>query len=100
MFNPESDPLGAGLQQIQGKISIGSGEWFGRGLFTAPRVQRSVVPVQESDFIFSVASEQLGFLGAMAILILIVFIAASHHECSQKNPAMIWALICVLDFLL
>lgn len=53
MFNPESDPLGAGLQQIQGKISIGSGEWFGRGLFTAPRVQRSVVPVQESDFIFS-----------------------------------------------
>ncbi len=74
MFNPESDPLGAGLQQIQGKISIGSGELIGRGLFTAPRVQRSVVPVQESDFIFSVASEQLGFLGAMAILILIVLL--------------------------
>ena len=85
MFNPESDPLGAGLQQIQGKISIGSGEWFGRGLFTAPRVQRSVVPVQESDFIFSVASEQLGFLGAMAILILIVLLLLRTMNAARKS---------------
>ena len=103
MFNPESDPLGAGLQQIQGKISIGSGEWFGRGLFTAPRVQRSVVPVQESDFIFSVASEQLGFLGAMAILILIVLLLlrtmnAARKSCDDLGTYMCFGFFAMIAF--
>ena len=103
MFNPESDPLGAGLQQIQGKISIGSGELIGRGLFTAPRVQRSVVPVQESDFIFSVASEQLGFIGAMAILILIVLLLlrtmnAARKSCDDLGTYMCFGFFAMIAF--
>lgn len=74
MFNPESDPLGTGLQQIQGKISIGSGQLTGQGLLTAPRVQNSTVPVQESDFIFAVAGEELGFIGCIAILALLLLL--------------------------
>ena len=74
MFQPEADPLGAGLQQIQSKISIGSGQLTGQGLFSAPRVQISAVPVQESDFIFSVAGEELGFLGCCGILLLLLLL--------------------------
>ncbi len=74
MFNPEADPLGTGLQQIQGKISIGSGGLAGQGLLTAPRVQSGAVPVQESDFIFAVAGEELGFFGCMAILALLLLL--------------------------
>lgn len=74
MFNPEADPLGTGLQQIQGKISIGSGQFTGQGLLTAPRVQNSAVPVQESDFIFAVAGEELGFVGCIAILALLLLL--------------------------
>lgn len=74
MFNPEADPLGTGLQQIQAKISIGSGQLTGQGLLTAPRVQNSTVPVQESDFIFAVAGEELGFIGCIAILALLLLL--------------------------
>lgn len=73
-LNPDSDPTGAGLQQLQGRLSIGSGQMWGRGLFTAPRVQRGNVPVQQSDYIFSVAGEQLGFLGCTLILLLLLLL--------------------------
>ena len=70
-FNPESDPLGMGFQQIQGKLSIGSGGLWGYGLFSGPRVGYNAVPIQESDFIFSVAGEELGFIGCIAIIIIL-----------------------------
>ena len=103
MFNPEADPLGDGLQQIQGKISIGSGQLTGRGLFTAPRVQRSVVPVQESDFIFSVAAEQLGFLGAIAILVLLVLLLlrtmnAAKNSCDDLGTFMCYGFFAMISF--
>lgn len=74
-INPESDPLNMGFQQIQGKLSIASGGYFGKGLFNGPRVANGSVPVQESDFIFSVVGEELGFVGC-ALLILLLFILA------------------------
>jgi rod shape determining protein RodA len=69
-FNPESDPLGIGFQQIQSKLSIGSGGLFGKGIFCGRRVTDGAVPVQESDFIFSVSGEEIGFLGCILILLL------------------------------
>ena len=73
-FNPESDPLGDGFQQIQGKISIGSGQIYGKGLFNGRRVLQGSVPVQESDFIFSVAGEELGFIGCVLVILLILLL--------------------------
>jgi rod shape determining protein RodA len=74
-MNPEADPLNMGYQQIQGKLSIGSGGVAGCGLFRGERVINGVVPVQESDFIFSVAGEELGFIGcALIIFLLFLFI--------------------------
>ena len=74
-LNPEADPLGMGFQQLQGKISIGSGKIFGLGLFKGPRVGSGSVPIQQSDFVFSVIGEELGFIGCFfAILLLLIFI--------------------------
>lgn len=71
-LNPEADPLNMGYQQIQGKLSIGSGGVFGYGLFHGPRVENGVVPVQESDFIFAAVGEELGFIGCIILLGLIL----------------------------
>lgn len=72
-INPEADPLNSGFQQIQGKISIGSGKIFGEGLFNGSRVGNNSVPIQESDFIFSAAGEELGFIGCLLIIVLLIF---------------------------
>ena len=63
-----------GWQQYQGKVSIASGEAFGSGLFNGQRVEHSIVPEQENDFIFTVAGEELGFVGCMALLLILFFI--------------------------
>ncbi len=63
-----------GWQQYQGKVSIASGGITGKGLFNGPRVADDVVPYQENDFIFTVAGEELGFIGCAAILLLFFLI--------------------------
>ncbi len=93
-INPEADPLNMGYQQIQGKLSIGSGGIFGTGLFNGPRVANNVVPIQESDFIFSVAGEELGFLGCLLIIILLLSIVFRVIYISKKAGNEIGSLIC------
>lgn len=57
---------------MQGRISIGSGQLTGKGLFNGPRVETNLVTFQHSDFIFSVAGEELGFIGCTAIIVLLL----------------------------
>jgi len=73
-LNPELDPLDAGWNVIRSKMAVGSGKIFGKGLFKGIQTQNSMVPVKESDFIFSVVGEELGFVGAVIILLLVFFI--------------------------
>lgn len=63
-----------GWQQYQGKVSISSGELVGKGLFSGPRVEHGIVPEQENDFIFTVAGEELGFIGCIVLLLILLFI--------------------------
>lgn len=93
-MNPEADPLNMGYQQIQGKISIGSGGIFGMGLFRGPRVENSVVPIQESDFIFSVAGEELGFIGCIVILVLLILLIIRIGQIAKKSNDINGSLIC------
>lgn len=93
-FNPESDPLGAGYQQIQSQISIGSGKIFGRGLFKGPRVSHSIVPVQESDFIFSVAGEELGFIGCVLLILLIFLLLLKVFFIAKKSCDSLGSIMC------
>lgn len=69
-LHPERDPLGAGFNVIQSRIAVGSGGLFGTGLFGAPPSQLSFLPEAYTDFIFAVIGEELGFVGAMAVLFL------------------------------
>ena len=71
LFNPEKDPLGAAYQIIQSKTAIGSGGLFGKGWGEGTQTHLKFLPVQESDFILSVLSEELGFFCIFFILIMV-----------------------------
>lgn len=73
-INPELDPLGKGWQVLRSKLAIGSGQIYGKGLYRGIQTQNGGVPISESDFIFSVVGEELGFIGAIIILVIIFFI--------------------------
>lgn len=92
--HPETDPLNKGLQQMQGRISIGSGQFWGRGLFKSPRVNKGLVPVQQSDFIFSVAGEQLGFIGCTLIMLLLVLLLFKTLRIARKSTDVLGSSIC------
>ncbi|MCG0275262.1 MAG: rod shape-determining protein RodA [Thermosediminibacteraceae bacterium] len=69
-LNPNLDPLGFGYHVIQSKIAIGSGRILGKGLFQGTQNQLDFIPEQQTDFIFAVLGEELGFIGGMLLLLL------------------------------
>lgn len=73
-LDPTRDPLNHGLNVIRSKMAIGSGQIFGKGLYQGLQTQTGGVPVDESDFIFSVVGEELGLIGSLAVIILLFFI--------------------------
>lgn len=84
-----------GWQQIQGRTSIGSGGLWGRGLFHSPRVNKGLVPVQQSDFIFSVAGEQLGFVGCCAIIFLLLLLLWRTIHIARRSSELLGSTICM-----
>jgi len=71
-LDPLADIRGAGYQLYQSQIAVGSGGWFGKGLTNGTQNQLDFLPVQETDFVFAILGEELGFLGAMAVILLFV----------------------------
>jgi len=69
-LEPSNDIQGAGWQIHQSQIAVGSGGWFGKGLTNGTQNQLNFLPVQESDFVAAIYLEELGFIGAMILLIL------------------------------
>lgn len=67
--NLGSDALGADFNQLNSVTTIGSGQFFGTGLFQGALTERSFVPEQETDFIFTAVGEQLGFIGGSLVVI-------------------------------
>lgn len=72
--DPQADPQGIGYQTRQVRIAIGSGGWTGQGLFEGRQTQGGYIPYQQTDFVFSVAGEEWGFLGAAGLLLLLGFV--------------------------
>lgn len=70
-IHPGTDPLGAGYNITQSIVAVGSGEFWGRGLGLGTQSQLHFLPEVASDFIFAVVAEELGFIGALALLIAI-----------------------------
>jgi len=69
-LNPDKDPLGAGYHIIQSKIAIGSGMIHGKGFLKGTQNALSFLPEEHTDFIFSVLSEEWGFVGSLVLIIL------------------------------
>lgn len=67
-LDPAADKLGSGYNVLNSLTTIGSGQLFGRGLFNGALTERSFVPEQETDFIFTAVGEQLGFIGGALVL--------------------------------
>ena len=84
--DPTLDPLGAGYNTLQAKIAIGSGGWFGQGYLNGPQTQGKYVPAQRTDFIFTVAGEELGFFGATLVILLIGLILYRLSKIALKAP--------------
>ncbi|WP_018867201.1 MULTISPECIES: rod shape-determining protein RodA [unclassified Thioalkalivibrio] len=76
LFNPESDPLGAGYHIIQSKIAIGSGGLYGKGWLNGTQSQLEFLPERSTDFIFAVYAEEFGFIGVALLLLLYFAIVA------------------------
>lgn len=72
--DPGLDPEGIGYQTRQSRLAVGSGGWTGTGLGEGPHTQGGFVPYQHTDFVFSVAGEELGLLGAGGLLALLGFV--------------------------
>ncbi len=70
-INPSADVSSAAYNANQARIAIGGGGWSGYGLFQGPQTQGKFVPVNESDFIFTVVGEELGFIGAAVLILLL-----------------------------
>lgn len=73
-LNPENDQLGTGWNIIQSKIAIGSGGWFGKGWGNSTQAKLDYLPEHTTDFLFSVLSEEWGWLGVIFIFSLYVFV--------------------------
>lgn len=69
-LDPESDPLGAGYNILQSKIAIGSGGFWGKGWLEGTQSQLNFLPEKQTDFIFTMFSEEFGFLGDIVVILL------------------------------
>ena len=73
-LNPERDPLGAGYQIIQSKIAVGSGGILGKGFLQGSQSYLDYLPEKHTDFIFTLFSEEFGFVGSLVLLLIYVMI--------------------------
>ena len=94
-IDPNADPLFSGYQLRQARITIGSGGLTGTGLFDGPQTNGRFVPEQQTDFIFTVAGEQLGFLGSGLIIFLYVIILFRAFSIARRSEDMFGRLVCI-----
>ena len=83
--DPTADSQGAGYQLRQARITVGSGGLIGTGLFNGPQTNGRFVPEQQTDFIFTVAGEELGFLGSALIVLLYLIILMRSFAIARRT---------------
>ena len=92
--DPTADTQGAGYQLRQARITVGSGGLIGTGLFNGPQTNGRFVPEQQTDFIFTVAGEELGFIGSGAILILYLILLMRGFSIARRTSDPFGRLVC------
>jgi len=94
-FNPEQDARGAGYQQIQARITVGSGGLTGKGYLQGTQGQYKFLPVAHNDFIFSVLAEEQGFIGVLVTLGLYLFVILRGLEAARLSKDRVGAYLVV-----
>jgi len=92
--DPNADSQGAGYQLRQARITVGSGGLIGTGLFNGPQTNGRFVPEQQTDFIFTVAGEELGFLGSGLIIFLLFLILMRAFAIARRSNDPYGTLVC------
>lgn len=100
---PESDPLGRGYNLIQSTISVGSGQFMGRGLGRGTQSRLQFLPEYRTDFIFASIAEEMGFVGSALILFLYYFlitqsINVSKHASDYFGYLIVFGVVSMLLF--
>ena len=92
-FDPDRDPLGSGYHILQSKIAIGSGGVSGKGFMNGTQAQLNFLPEKHTDFIFTMFSEETGFVGAVVLLALyllaLVFITFMALRCRSMFAKLV-----------
>ena len=92
-LHPSADLAGAGYNAAQAKIAVGSGGMFGTGLFHGSIVAGNYVPSQQTDFIFTVAGEELGFVGTITIVVLLSIVIVRAIRIAARADDLFGVLI-------
>ena len=92
-LNPELDSLGSGYQIIQSKIAIGSGGIFGKGYLLGSQSRLNYLPEKHTDFIFTLISEELGFLGSILIILIFCILIVSIFKISFSVKSLFSKII-------
>ena len=93
-FNPDRDPLGAGYQIIQSKIAVGSGGLTGKGYLKGTQSYLEFLPEKHTDFIFTLFSEEHGFVGSVILLILYAVLIFRILNIGSKSRSYFGKLFC------
>jgi rod shape determining protein RodA len=92
-LHPSANLAGAGYNAAQAKIAVGSGGMFGTGLFHGQIVAGNFVPSQQTDFIFTVAGEELGFVGTLTIVVLLFIVIVRAVRVAARADDLFGVLI-------
>lgn len=94
-LNPELDPLGSGYNVIRSKLTLGSGELFGRGYLEGVSTGTGYLPAKHTDFIFSSIGEEIGFVGGVVVIILLFGVIARAFITGRRAESLFGRYICV-----
>jgi rod shape determining protein RodA len=94
-LDPSKDPRGDGYQQLQAKITVGSGGFYGKGFMQGTQGQNGFLPVAHNDFVFSVLAEEHGFLGVLVAMALYLFVIVRSLDAAKLARDRLGSLLVV-----
>ncbi len=96
LFNPDLDPTGldARYQSYRSLLSLNGGGLTGQGLYNGNRTQVGALPAQHTDFVFSAIGEELGYLGCLLVLVMLIAIIARCIYVGTKSPDFLRKMVC------
>lgn len=94
-LDPEANPLGSTYQAMHGQIAIGSGKIFGRGLYKGVQVQNNYVPEAQTDFIFPLLVEELGFIGGIVLIFLFLILLLKLIKIARDSNDLFGSLMVI-----